>query len=383
LKKNSQRIVLSLLLTASIALAAAPRAAAQAPPGPLPAKPGSEIQKRPAGEKAQIRVRVALVTTPVTVHDSAGEMVLDLEQGDFRVFDNGAEQKIEHFDLGGDQLSFVLLFETSSRVQALLPAVRKSAIVFTQTVVGPNGEAAVLGFNDTVETLLPFSTDADQIEKSIERLPQGSSGARLYDGMSEAVGLLRNRPDNRRRVLVVIAEAADTGSEDKLGEVLREAQLSNITIYSVSLSSTAAELRGPAKSGAPPAITPPGTFPMPPQPGTPQTPTSEQQRYGNADLLAAAIWVVQHAANAVKENSLEVAAVATGGKNVSTFRDRSIEKAIDSIGGELHAQYTLSYKPTGDNPTGYHEIKVQVKKPGLKVRARPGYYLAPAGKSSN
>jgi VWFA-related protein len=326
---------------------------------------------------------VALVTTPVTVHDSAGEMVLDLEQGDFRVFDNGAEQKIEHFDLGGDPLSFVLLFETSSRIQALLPAVRKSAILFTQTVVGPNGEAAVLGFNDTVETLLPFSTDADQIEKHIERLPQGSSGARLYDAMSEAVGLLRNRPDNRRRVLVVVAEAADTGSEDKLGEVLREAQLSNITIYSVSLSSTAADLRGPAKSGAPPAITPPGTFPMPPQPGTPQTPTTEQQRYGNADLLAAAIWVVQHAANAVKENSLEVAAVATGGKNVSTFRDRSIEKAIDSIGGELHAQYTLSYRPTGDNPTGYHEIKVQVKKPGLKVRARPGYYLAPAGKSSN
>jgi VWFA-related protein len=182
---------------------------------------------------------------------------------------------------------------------------------------------------------------------------------------------------------VVVAEAADTGSEDKLGEVLREAQLSNITIYSVSLSSTAAELRGPAKSGAPPAITPPGTFPMPPQPGTPQTPTTEQQRYGNIDIMAAAIWIVQHAANAVRENSLEVAAVATGGMNVSTFRDRSIEKAIDSIGGELHAQYTLSYKPSGDNPTGYHEIKVQVTRPGLKVRARPGYYLSPAEKPAN
>jgi hypothetical protein len=38
--------------------------------------------------------------------------------------------------------------------------------------------------------------------------------------------------------------------------------------------------------------------------------------------------------------------------------------------------YLLSYIPSGTNQTGYHEIKVEVKKPGLKVRARPGYYIA-------
>lgn len=375
-------LVFSLVPALLAALAAGPRAVAQAPPGPLPPKPGVVVpQKRPPDEKAQIRVKVDLVTTPVTVRDSSGEMVMNLGPRDFRIFDNGVEQRIEHFDLGGDPLSFVLLFETSSRIQALLPAVRKSAILFTQTVIGPNGEAAVMGFNDSVDRLLPFSANADLIEKTIARLPQGTSGARLYDAMSEAVGLLRNRPTNRRRVLVVVSEAADTGSEDKLGEVLREAQLANITIYSVGLSSTAAELRGPAKSGAPPAITPPGTFPLPPQPGTPQTPTTEQQRYGNIDLLAAAIWVVEHAANAARENSLEVAAVATGGMNVATFRERSIEKAVDEIGGELHAQYTLTYRPTGADPVGYHEIKVQVTRPGLKVRARPGYYLAPPEKA--
>lgn len=373
-----RRSLSTALLSACIAVSAAPRAAAQAAAGPLPPKPGVQAQKTPTAEKPQIRVRVALVTTPVTVRNSAGELVLDLTQPDFRVFDNGAEQKIDHFDLGGDPLSLVFVFETSSRVQALLPAVRKAGILFAQTVMGPNGEAAILGFNDYIDKLLPFSGNADEIEKAIGRLPQGTSGARLYDAMSDAVALLRDRPESRRRVMVVVSEAADTGSEEKLGEVLREAQLANVTIYTVGLSSTAAELRGPAKSGAPPAVTPPGTFPMPPQPGTPQTPTTEQQRYGNIDLLNAAIWIVQHAANAVRENSLEVAAVATGGMSVSTFRDRSIETAIDAIGGELHAQYTIAYKPTGDDPTGYHEIKVQVARPGLQVRARPGYYLAPA-----
>jgi hypothetical protein len=72
-----------------------------------------------------------------------------------------------------------------------------------------------------------------------------------------------------------------------------------------------------------------------------------------------------------------VATTATGGEHLSTFKDRSIEKAMDQIGGELHAQYSISFSPAGTDPTGYHEIKVEVSRPGLKVRARPGYYLPP------
>ncbi len=358
-----------------LVLSAAGSARAQAPPGPLPPKPGVSIQ--PPQEKPEIRVKVDLVNAPVTVRDAAGEMVLDLAQGDFRVFDNDVEQRIEHFDLGGDPLSVVILLESSSRIEALLPAVRKTGILFTQAVLGPAGEAAVLGFHDAVDRLLPFTSDADQIEKSVSTLRLGTSGARLYDALSEAVGLLRSRPANRRRVIVAVAEAVDTGSETKLGEVLREAQLTNVTIYSVGLSTTAAELRAPPKQTGPPQISPPGTFPLPPIPGTPQTPTTEQQRYGNVDLLALVAWLVQRAANAAGQNSLELATVATGGLHLPTFRDRSIEKAIDQIGGELHTQYTLSYRPTGTDPAGYHEIKVQVARHGMKVRSRPGYYLAP------
>jgi VWFA-related protein len=349
---------------------------AQAPPGPLPPKPGVRVQQPPK-EQPQIRVKVDLVNTPVTVRDSAGELVLDLASRDFRIFDNGVEQGIEHFDLGGEPLSVVILVETSSRIEALLPAVRKTGILFTQTVLGPTGEAAVLGFNDSVDKLLPFTPDPDKVEKTISTLRMGTSGARLYDALSEAVGLLRNRPLSRRRVIVALSEAVDTGSETKLGQVLREAQLANITIYSVGLSTTAAELRAPPKQTGPPQISPPGTFPLPPMPGTPQTPTTEQQRYGNVDLLALVMWMVQRAANAVGQNSLELAAVATGGMNLATLRDRSIEKAIDQIGGELHAQYMLSYRPAGTGPVGYHEIKVQVARRGVKVRSRPGYYIAP------
>jgi len=356
----------------------------QAPSGPIPPKPGVEVQLPPADTQAKVKVRVALVNTPVTVRDGRGDMVHNLEARDFQVTDNGATQQITHFDLGGDPISMVILIETSSRIAPLLPEVRKTGILFAEPVMGPTGEAAVVGFNDSVDKLQDFTTNADLIENTIAHLGQGTSGSKLYDAMSVGVEMLSGRPQatadkpGRRRVLMILSEATDAGSEAKLGEVLRQAQLANVTIYSVGLSTTRAELQAKPKDTRP-QITPPGTFPMPAPPGTVQTPTSEENRYGNIDLMAAAVWAVQHIHDQVKDHALEVAATATGGTHLSTFKDRSIEKAIDEIGGELHSQYTISYTPTGSDAAGYHEIKVNVLRhdaKNLKVRARPGYYLA-------
>ncbi len=355
----------------------------QSPSGPLPPKPGVEVQLPPADTEAKLKVHVALVNTPVTVRDGRGDMVHNLEARDFQITDNGLAQQITHFDLGGDPLSMVILLQTSSRIAPLLPEVRKTGILFTQSVMGTTGEAAVVGFNDSVDKLQDFTTNADLIENTIAQLGQGTSGSKLYDAMAVGVEMLSGRPqapaDTPGRPRVLMIEATDAGSEAKLGEVLRQAQLANVTIYSVGLSTTRAELQAKPKDTRP-KITPPGTFPLPPQPGTPQTPTSEENRYGNIDLMAAAVWAVQHIHDKVKDHALEVAATATGGAHLSTFKDRSIEKAIDEIGGELHSQYTISYTPTGSDATGYHEIRINVLRhdaKNLKVRARPGYFLAP------
>jgi hypothetical protein len=59
------------------------------------------------------------------------------------------------------------------------------------------------------------------------------------------------------------------------------------------------------------------------------------------------------------------------------MKDRAIEQALDEIGGEIHAQYTIAYRPKGDEPEGYHDIKIQVDRPEVSVRTRPGYYIPP------
>jgi len=352
---------------------------AQAPPGPVAPQPGVTPQAPPP--PADVKVRVALVTTPATVRNSKGEMVHDLEAGAFRVTDNGVPQRILHFDLGGDPLSIVVAIENSSRVEPMLPQVRKSGILIAQTIMGPSAEVALLTFNEYIDKLQDFTADGDLIEKSINRLKTGPSGEKLYDAMALGVEMLTTRPEptadtpGRRRILLVIGEAKDDGSDQKLGEVLRRAQLANVTIYSVGLSTTRAELQKPrydqGHRGLPPGVGSGPTFP-----GAAPTPDNQAATAGSGNLLNAVVWAVSHVKDALKDDPLQIATAGTGGLHLATFKDRSIENALDAIGGELHSQYSLSYAPTGTSASGYHEIKISVDRKNLKVRARPGYYIA-------
>jgi len=372
----------TLLVVALLAGAGGLRA--QAPEGPMAPRPGQPVQQVPPDVQAKLKVRVALVNMPVTVRNAKGDMVHDLDAKDFRITDNGAAQTISHFDLGGDPLSVVILIETSSRIDPILPEIRKTGILFTQTVMSSEGEGAVVGFNDAVDKLQDFTNDGDSIENVVTHLETGTSGSKLYDAMAVGVEMLSGRmpqptadKPGKRRVMLILSETVDAGSEAKLGEVLRKAQLANVTIYSVGLSTTRSELHSKPNDPGPAPIAPPGIMTLPPPPGTIQTPTTEANRNSGVDLLGLAVWAVEHADNKIKDHAMEVACTATGGAHLSTYKDRSIEKAIDEIGGELHSQYTVGYAPTDANDLGYHEIKVQVDRKNLKVRTRPGYYVAP------
>jgi VWFA-related protein len=357
--------------------------AAQSASGPIAPLAGNAIQQPPP--QAKIGVSVALVNTPITVRDSKGQMIHTLDAKDFRVTDNGVPQHILHFDVGGDPLSLVVLVETSSRVDAMLPQIRKAGIIITQTVMGSSGEGAVIAFNDSVDKLQEFTGDADRIEKIFTNLQPGTSGSKLYDAMAVGIEMLSGQPQptadkpGRRRVMLILSEASDIGSDTQLGAVLRQAELANVTIYSVGLSTTRAELQAAPKDTTP-QVTPPGTFGTPPMPGTVQTPDTEAARQGSGDLMPAIVWAVKHVKDKVKGNPLELATAGTGGEHLATYKDRSIEKAIDEIGGELHSQYSVSYAPTGTNDAGYHEIKVAIAKHGSgdwKILSRPGYYVGP------
>jgi len=365
------------LISAYIAASVAATEVSSHGPSSSPILYESEMTAQEAPD-TKIRTHVTLVNTPVTVVNEEGQLVYDLDAKDFRLTDNGVRQRITHIDLGNNPLSLVIVIETSSRIEPLLPEIRKTGIVFTDTVIGHEDEVAVVGFNDSVDTLLDFTTNRDEVLETMNTLKAGMGRARLFDAMAMGVEMLsRLQPQptadlpERRRVMVIMSEVSDVGSETHFSAVLRRAQLSNVVIYSVGISRTLAEWKAPSNELTP-QLVPEGIFPQPNLPGSIQTPETKATRYGYGNLI-----------NLMKNiksqftQTLQIAASRTGGQYITTFKGKSMQTAVDEIGGELHSQYSLSYEPAGTKATGYHVIQVQVDRANLKVRARPGYYVAP------
>jgi len=382
-------IGIRLVSTAGLFLAAS-SLLAQAPEGPLIPRPGTAVQQTPPEVLTKLTARVTLVTAPVTVRDQSGAMIHNLDQQDFVITDNGAPQKITHFEVGGDPLSIVVAVETSTRIDSMLPQLRKLGILFTEQVMGPEAEAAVIGFGDSVDRLQGFTRSHDSIETAFAGLKTTESAHRLFDAMAEGIAMLSDRrtptaenPVPGRRVLLVVSEALDSGSENKLGEVLRRAQLQNITIFSIGLSSIRGELESKPRQNAPVPIAPPGISTVPGAPGTVNVPPAGGPGGDGIDLIALAQVIVQQTKSAETKRALELGAAATGGSYYSTFKGRSIESALDEIGGELHSQYMISYSPLRSDDGqdfGYHKISVSLapeKSQGKKISSRPGYYIPP------
>jgi VWFA-related protein len=331
---------------------------------------GPQVQKETITEENRaIKVRVNEVIVPVTILNSKGEMILDLVKDNFHIFDNSVEQTIEQFDLGGDALAVALVIETSSHIQMMAPAIHRIGSVFTETVMALEGTAAVITYDSTVVVQQPFTQDHDAIERAIVKVNFKNPEMRLYDAMSTAVGLLKMQPSKFRRVMLIIGESQDHSSEAKLGLVLRDVQLANISIYAVGPSSTSADLRYGTNGSS--GVPLPGSLP----PTTTQAPPSDPMGRPYFDILTPAIWLLTRGTNEIKNHQLEVAAASTGGIHYRALNDRTIESAIDKIGGEIHAQYILSYSPTTESSPGFHKIDVTAGRPAAVVRTRSGYFI--------
>src|SRR5579863_1041549 len=134
----------------------------------LPALQLHELQSSqlpPSQER--IRTRVNEVIVPVTVTNKSGELILDLSQKDFHIFDNGAEQSITAWDLGGDPLAVVLVIDTSTRIKAMGPQIHRMSSIFTETVMALDGEAAVLTYDSETVIRQKFTQDHDLVGKAI------------------------------------------------------------------------------------------------------------------------------------------------------------------------------------------------------------------------
>src|SRR5204863_413998 len=130
---------------------------------------------------------------------NADEFVTDIERPEVTIRDNKTVQRIQTFEVAFRPISMVILIDTSTRIEGVLPNIRSSGILFTQLVMGETGEAAVLTYDRTTEVRQPFTTNGDLIEKAFKDIKTEGGQSRMTDAIFRALGMLSNRPQDRRK----------------------------------------------------------------------------------------------------------------------------------------------------------------------------------------
>lgn len=373
----------------AVAVMAPAQAAAQTSPGqsgvdgsppaahPKPSAPSGQQDAAAQGAQdlsPQIKVQSTLVTTPVTVIDHSGEFVSDLDEKYFRVFDNGVAQRIEQFEIGSDVVALAILVQTNDSVASLLSQVRPLGPVFSDLLLGPNGQAAVMTFSDRVQLRQKFGDDREGLKQALESLQSTGSKARMNDAIMQALALLETRPKNERRVVVVFSDGSDHGSENDKADVVRRATTDEATIYGLHLSRAEALLRDKPDQGQP--MDPlDANVARPTAPGTVPTSTNASDTWGTPvpgiPILTA---LGETVSSEFLKNSLEGYAGFTGGVYYSHWSKTTLQDQLNRICSEVHTQYELTYIPNTLSQSGFHRIQIRIEKPGLRVRARAGYF---------
>jgi VWFA-related protein len=374
---RARGLVVSLAL-AVLACGLIPFSTARAQQGvagdnPVIASPKKEPPKDAPKETSQIRVESSLVTAPVTVIDSAGQFIYDLEEKDFRVFDNGVPQRIERFEIEQHPLAAVIVVETNERIAPLLDEVRPLAPLFSALMLGPQGRAAVITFADRVQMVQPFTQDSDRLESTLRGLVARGDSTRLNDALTRAIVLLESRPKEEHRIIVAFSEGLDAGSENTNKDVLQKAMNAEVTIYGLGFTPARVLLAKKPQAPPPSPLDTNVTRPLPPN--TVPTPTNSGNVYSTpipvVPILLATGEIVR---STVVASLLEFYAGYTGGVFYSHWSKKGLQDELSKIASEIHSQYELAYVPDTLTQTGFHQIQVKVQRPGVKVRTRAGYF---------
>jgi len=168
-----------------------------------------------------LKVDVKLVNVFVTVTDTRGAPVTNLQKENFLLKEDGKEQKVAIFSRESAlPLSIVLAVDTSLSTRKDLPLELISARKFAHTILRPEDGLALYKFSEEVSELVPFTSDLKKIDAGIDRVRNGSATA-LYDAVFLGSQALSRRQG--RKVMVVITDGGDTVSQVDYKEALRAA----------------------------------------------------------------------------------------------------------------------------------------------------------------
>jgi Ca-activated chloride channel family protein len=291
------------------------------------AQPAPQVNTRPRSpapaknRKANaIRVDIQLVLIPVTVTDTFGAPFLGVPREAFRLFEDGVEQEVKYFAMQDAPVSLGVVFDASRSMAGRLDQSRAAVARFFQTAT-EGDEFLVVEFNDRPAILYNFTSDTEEIERSLVAI-QPRNWTALFDAVYFAINQMK-RASNPRKALLLLSDGGDNSSrytEPEMRAFLREA---DICVYSIGLV--------------------------------------------GGSLLK------RHAA-LLRNLSDETGGLYRQVNNLSELPD-----AVEKISTAMRSQYLLGYLPKNRNADGlFRKVEVRVEpspeRPRLRVSWRQGYY---------
>lgn len=292
------------------------------------------LSQAPDAQGPIIKANVNLVNLFVTVRDKNKRIVTDLKQDDFKVAEDGQDQKIAFFSKEVTQpITLGLLMDTSGSEQYMLGAIQDGASSFLNRVMRKGDEAMIMSFDLDVDLLADFTDNRSELNRAIRKaqintgggggggtpgtLPSGNKGTNFYDALYLACNEKLSTEAGRKAV-VVLTDAEDNGSKVRVEEAIEAAQRTDTVVHILLVY---------------------------------------DPHYGANASIAKKI------------------TDETGGRMIVVNSEKHLQEAFDQISEELRSQYTLGYYPTNAARDGkFRKIKVDVSGKDLKVLARKGYY---------
>jgi VWFA-related protein len=288
---------------------------------------------------------VRVVNVLATVRDKDGQIVTDLTQDDFVIEERGHPQTIRYFARQtGLPLTLGLLVDVSGSQRNVLEPQRDASFQFFHQILREGADwAFVLAFDKEIDLIQDLTSSLAELDTGLQKLvlnrdpygklPEHAQGTALYNAVFAAAQKIMSR-QHGRKALIVFSDGVDTNSSKSLSAAIDECQREDTLVYTIRFYDQ--------------RLT---EFALPPGTLGPQ----QQLRDGKKVLVRMTN--------------------RTGGGYFELPDAEGLDKIYASIEEELRNQYSLGYSPPKGKP-GYRKISVSVKRKGLTVQARDGYFSA-------
>jgi Ca-activated chloride channel family protein len=195
--------------------------------------PAGQIQKGANGVYT-LHEDVDEVLLDCTVVDDKGRPVLDLNRGDFRVFEDGVPQATTAFAHQDQPVSMGILIDNSGSMLDKRSAVNSAAMKLLQES-NSRDAAFVVNFNERAYLDQGFTVDRVALNRGLSHFDSRGTTA-LYDAVAASADELAHHAKQRKQVLLIITDGADNASHLSLVDAIRRVQgLAGPVVYTIGL----------------------------------------------------------------------------------------------------------------------------------------------------